>query len=86
METSPIDVEAAARVLTSMCWWSDSACWLREWASALAEFASYELPEAPPPMLKMPKSIPTPPPPLTDEELNEELALVVSSTLRLLIP
>jgi len=36
-------------------------------------------------MLTKPRSIPAPPPPATDDELNEELALVVSSTFRLLI-
>jgi hypothetical protein len=37
-------------------------------------------------MLKKPRSMPAPPPPLTDDELKEELVLVVSSKLRLLMP
>src|SRR6185437_3862072 len=84
--TSPTEVDAAARVLTSMCCCSDCAWLLSECASELVEFASCELAAAEPPMLTKPRSMPAPPPPLTDDELNEELALLVSSTSRLLMP
>jgi hypothetical protein len=49
-------------------------------------FPSEEPAEAEPPMVKIPKSIPAPPLPLTEEELNDELVFVPSSRLRLLTP
>jgi hypothetical protein len=82
--TSPTDVWLAARVPTSTCRLDESACWVRLRANVLAELASYELPDTLPPSEKKPTSIPSPPPPLTDDSWNSEVVDAFSLTLMLL--
>ena len=83
MLTSPTVVDDAARVATSTWRLDESACCERLRANALVDRASYELAEIEPPSEIPKRSMPRPPPPLTAELWNDDVAAPRSLTLML---